>query len=340
MIPARMRHPVSADPYQDESLVGYLARLAQLRRFRSVSAFAKAYGFGTFTTSVDGANIAALSEAARVPEATIRSLSFGAHGQPLGEFRGVPLNWRAFVHAARGRRICPLCLAEAPYQRIEWHLVPVVVCPVHSVMLVTKCPTCGDLRWSRSTLTKCRCGLELRLMRTSSVPPDDVRGTKAVLGLLRDPRFTNEGAEAASLVPFLGMEPSQILDFLFRFGIDVLGHRPKRFSMDYPHELACQFHLALNAGLAAAEGWPGIFEAALEEIQGTGPWKLTPSLAQSAGNVRRWAAALPGSVGATIVDTCEDWEIRTRLAYNRNVPWAKKATAHALSKKWIGRYEA
>lgn len=60
------------------------------------------------------------------------------------------------------RRVCPLCLIETPWSRIEWEIRSVKVCPVHKLELVSVCPNCKHpLAWKRSTLMHCFCGQEL-----------------------------------------------------------------------------------------------------------------------------------------------------------------------------------
>lgn len=67
-------------------------------------------------------------------------------------------------------RVCPLCLSEdeIPYIRAEWGLPMSVACTRHGVLLADRCCACGDpLNVLRPALMQCRCGADLRQMRSA-----------------------------------------------------------------------------------------------------------------------------------------------------------------------------
>ena len=60
-------------------------------------------------------------------------------------------------------RLCPACLRERSIWWAVWDLGLVTACPVHSCLLLDRCPCCGRrLAWQRLAVHKCRCGLDFR----------------------------------------------------------------------------------------------------------------------------------------------------------------------------------
>lgn len=75
----------------------------------------------------------------------------------------------------RARRVCPLCLRDKPWSRIEWEVRTVQACPVHRIKLVSVCPHCKrPLQWGTSTLMHCFCGQDLAHIESTKVTPWDV----------------------------------------------------------------------------------------------------------------------------------------------------------------------
>ncbi len=56
-------------------------------------------------------------------------------------------------------KLCPLCLREAGFARIDWLTRAVPACRRHSCSLVQACASCGrKIHWARPGLRICRCG--------------------------------------------------------------------------------------------------------------------------------------------------------------------------------------
>ncbi len=168
-----------------------------------------------------------------------------------------------------GRRVCPACLLEHRHHRAIWDLMFIAACPVHAVCLVDACRTCGSaLRWAGGSLTRCACLSDLTQVAAKPTPKADLRGTKAVHGLLLgDDRFEKQANHAMSLEPFQDLGPGKIVEFLFRIGLELVAARPKVFSLEQPGELAWEAHVALNHGLELAQRWPAAFHEALEMMR-------------------------------------------------------------------------
>ena len=83
-------------------------------------------------------------------------------------------------------RVCPACLAEAPYHRRIWDHQQLEACPIHRTMLLDRCPECtigGRIRWGRGRFLEGDCGHDLT--RQPAGTAGDCIGTAAVLPPLR-----------------------------------------------------------------------------------------------------------------------------------------------------------
>lgn len=295
---------LGSTPYPDESLIGFIFRLAKRRRMSSGRWLAFACGFDRLTNQPKPEWIRNLADKAQVDPASLEAISYGPPNDRVGVFRGAILPSNVFD--ARGmarRRVCPQCLVESPHHRAIWDLSFVAICPVHCVELVDQCRSCGDwLRWLGRDLTNCGCrkGGDLTQMRSAVVSKEDARGTRTVYGLLGDERFRAEADHARSLIPFSDMRNSDIVEFLYRLGLEALGGRSKVFSLEQAGDLAYQAHRALTLGLAVAERWPGTFYEILDSMRRRSASTTLAGLRKYVGPVERWLDQLPEYHGGAL----------------------------------------
>jgi hypothetical protein len=162
MIPTRV--PVPGDPFADESLHGFVLRMAGRNRMA---------GLKWILDQLGRRSIAQLGEA---DERRIAYL-FGADARAV-EGLIVPGRWidGVHVHWVRGQEVtrpyllriarpqwCSRCLAEFGYARVAWSMQLVTACNVHRVRLLERCPSCSrPLRWQRRSLLACTCGASLQ----------------------------------------------------------------------------------------------------------------------------------------------------------------------------------
>lgn len=319
-------HAVSAHPLRDESLIGFVFRLAKLRRLPTGKTLWKQCGDQNLTNRPTPDRLQALADNARIDVSELRAISCGEPNRSVGAFRGIELPATVFdCRGAADRRICPDCLAEVPYHRAIWDLTFVAVCPVHLKVLVDACRVCGQpLKWAGDDLTRCRCRRgDLTSMVTSSVSGTDARGTKAVYGLLGDARFTKEADQTRTLTPFRDLRDGKIVEFLFRIGLELLAPRSKLFSMEQPNELAWEAHIALTRGLEVAENWPVAFFAVLDDMAARVPDTPARSLLRSVGTVDRWLAGLRVEEGTAVRIAAADYrkQFKERMAESDPVSW-------------------
>jgi hypothetical protein len=67
-------------------------------------------------------------------------------------------------------KICPKCLDEFGQNNKLWDIRFLFLCPIHSCILVTKCPNCGKgLKQYRKKFFYCDCKMDLRQIKTTEI---------------------------------------------------------------------------------------------------------------------------------------------------------------------------
>lgn len=72
-------------------------------------------------------------------------------------------------------RFCPDCMREDPYHRFFWDYVPLTCCPIHKKLLMDICPNCHkQISWARSSILHCECGYNFLKYDGVDVPDDQM----------------------------------------------------------------------------------------------------------------------------------------------------------------------
>lgn len=153
-------------PKRDESLPGFLLRLAEANHYRDIQ--------GLLSAVFPEAKETLRPKLASIRRSAGHLARLGrvacGDAMALAEFHVSDLPSRALlIHGCRvpphgflpdGESFCPQCLKENGYAREEWELSPVAVCSHHRCELQDSCPQCGQkVSWKRSRLTYCNvCG--------------------------------------------------------------------------------------------------------------------------------------------------------------------------------------
>lgn len=150
-------------PEGDESLPGFLLRLAEQNRYAGISAFLRAVLPEVPEVSLrrqlsavrqSATHLARLGRVACGDETALLAFqrrSIGSEAVWMHDCR-VPLDGLNLATVA----VCPHCLEEHGHCREAWELSPVVVCPVHECVLISSCSQCNQpLRWERSSIYRC-----------------------------------------------------------------------------------------------------------------------------------------------------------------------------------------
>lgn len=165
--------PVRDTVQPGESGQGYVLRLATANGLRGLPVVKSGLGRSRFQT-LDGDDAARLSKwfgaSEEVLLMALGHISRGASGEGFS-YAGQEIGRSYFLN--RGHpRVCPQCLTQDGFCRVEWDFSLVVACPHHSCHLADRCAMCGSaLDWNRPGLMACRCGIDIRGWPTQSLTP-------------------------------------------------------------------------------------------------------------------------------------------------------------------------
>ncbi len=297
-----IRHPLGTEPRPDESLMGFVYRLAKRRGMPTGRMLAAEVGLITARKRASEEAIVHLAEIARVEPSKLMAISYGSPDLRRAVFLGVAINRLLLRGSQSPRAVCPACLSEDPYHRAVWDLTFSSACAVHACVLADACPDCGaPLRWQGVDLARCVCPKgNLARMPVVRIERDLLDGLRVACGLLGDVRHADESAAAMDMEPLRGLSPGEAVEFMFRLGMDLTGgNRRKMFSLMHQGKLGGPPHAALHLGLQGARNWPESFLAV--------PATVDRHWGNPAGNralwstaVSRWLDDLPPSRGKAV----------------------------------------
>lgn len=255
-----VRLAIGADPMEDESLPGFLMRLAHGVRFRSVTRLAAIAGLrhpgSVVASAVDLGPLATLAgtEVCLVePICYSPTVRAGFH-----RFLGGTVN-REFIRLDL-RRWCPACLSSSIYHRAAWDFALRTACPDHGLRLLDRCPECGrQQRWELSDLTRCRCGGDLRRAPEMAVGSAERMVARRLAELVGGTPTSWLGAAPASC------DPADLPWLLMCLGMFLTGwtrqRRIETLVSCGPDAVA----RVVSAGVVALEDWPGAIHRFLAE---------------------------------------------------------------------------
>lgn len=157
-------------PYVGESLAGFLLRLADSNYYDSLRWIFQLANLSKYEPNANllmpgKHSLIQLSQLTGIRETTLWRMAFPAadykdrRNYVEAFCRTIP---SYFIHEAISK-VCPKCLVEIPFRRKIWDVSIVTAYPIHRCLLVDTCSHCQKLiTWSKASLTKCRCGIDLR----------------------------------------------------------------------------------------------------------------------------------------------------------------------------------
>jgi len=219
--------PFQDRSFPDESARGYALRMAERNGLRGLSQVAQVMKIRTldFTDAATTAALAHLFGAEPRPLQFTAAIATDREGERRFCYMGHPV-LRDWLFRSHRPQLCPHCLGEAAYIRADWELLLVTSCRSHGTLLVDRCDAClRPLTWSRPSLSRCRCGSDLRRQAgqpcldqatslwickrlglerraiASSTAEHDVIASLSVDGLMRTVWGMGVKTEAAGLIP-------------------------------------------------------------------------------------------------------------------------------------------
>jgi hypothetical protein len=159
-------------PYQDESLAGYLIRLAEFNYYPSPQSILKLIGWQKqrhFKLVKSSHELSLLSQLIKVQESELWRMAEG------GKVKVEQEEIKLYPLSQFSRKFCPLCLEQLAYFRKVWDSELIKACPFHQCLLITKCPQCQQsINGLRSQIIKCQCGFDFRQSDCQIASPNQV----------------------------------------------------------------------------------------------------------------------------------------------------------------------
>ncbi|MFB9327824.1 TniQ family protein [Paenibacillus aurantiacus] len=158
-------------PYEDESLRGYILRVAEANSapnsiiiFQYLGIKHKHYQNLLFPR--DEINLGSFSELVNVTVKKLESLIlYNLLFPHMAIEQEEKVRFHIWNHGTSGneQQVCSICLKEASYQRNLWELSLVTTCPLHSCRLIDRCQDCGKaINPYRKKMSYCNCGFDYR----------------------------------------------------------------------------------------------------------------------------------------------------------------------------------
>lgn len=176
----------TGEPFDDESFIGYIMRLAEmneipdLRWILKLAGMVELYDYRYKYNSDFKVDTSPLSILTGASESKLNNLLY-LHEQ--GRRRHIVGNLIVFGQPIRHYfivrdkpKICPACLAEENYCRKVWELTAVTCCPVHQCLLIQNCPKCNrSIDWKRPKINLCHCEYDFRNIKISKLESKELR---------------------------------------------------------------------------------------------------------------------------------------------------------------------
>lgn len=225
MLPGN-RVPIRVPPCRNESLRGYLMRVAVRNGLRDADQLLERV-FGSSRPRITQRRAMLLSDYCRCDVPEFIQL-FGiehrsVEGQRQWQLGGEWVTKEYFTRIHRPS-LCPVCLAQGAVLKGQWELTFYVACPSHSVVLIDRCPACTkSLTPHRKAFDTCNCGFSLALAPRAVAPLE----TRLIAALVE---CRLDGLEFPLLPAGMDCDPDVVerlaglnLDTLFK-SLWILGH--------------------------------------------------------------------------------------------------------------------
>lgn len=257
------RLPLRTAPFPEESLVGYMIRLAERNGVDKPQLLARSIG-SPFTTPQAMAfgpfDLEPMSEAIGIEAKALLHMAYW----PIDRGRKVRFlgtSVEPWMVSLKRRKVCPECLADERFHRAVWDLRLVSACPRHEVCLIDCCQECGRyFGWLNPNIVQCSCGADIRRIRVERVPTAELSGISFVHGKLH-----LDGFPVPRTWPLSKLSFSDALSLLLHLGWFGSGAR-QRFAPVLLSRRGIAPHRYMQIGIEACTDWPVSFHRYLEGL--------------------------------------------------------------------------
>lgn len=209
-----------ADPVNDESQLGFVARLATRQGGYTGHTLAAPLAMPVPTNRFCPDLADRMARFAGTNADRVRALSHGPVDSTVADFPGRAVPFRMLdLFSGIQRPVCSACLAESAHHRCWWDIQAISACPVHGRVLTDACPRRQlPLLWRGTGVTTSSCGCELdpSALSSDTVPEDERAGRVRHLSAVAN------------------LNDAERVELLFRLGLDPMGPGPKAFPVIVP----------------------------------------------------------------------------------------------------------
>ncbi len=215
---------ITLKPFKDESLHGYITRLAiengasplNLYILADLNVNKEKSNLHLITKETQSYNFTKLSMILNKCQSELLDMSFY---NELGKFLDYDSHQINVIHRwgifARRTNICPKCLKEQSYLRKNWDVHLYTCCPKHGCLLLERCPTCN--RYIRNfghkvSLIECMCGFKFTDAVTKNVEIEETNFAELI-----DELSTSTSNLTHSLNPLYDLELRHLLYIMIFF---------------------------------------------------------------------------------------------------------------------------
>lgn len=256
--PARLLR--TPEPFEDESLMGYVLRLTAENGYDSTSWIFDLAGLKVAVNSWSVLYHPAFDSAALQRVLGLTRTEYDALRYGNGATRrSVPFSDQSppaeFIRFS-APRVCPACLQEANYYRRYWDLLPITSCPAHGLVLIDSCPGCGRrISWARKKVSVCRCRYDWRTSRPVAADVDGLEVSRHALRL-----YLQSGENPRTEIdknPIYSLAPDDFCRALTLLAGCHLFVEPKAWVQANTENEKC--HQAYSSAYRAFADWPASF---------------------------------------------------------------------------------
>lgn len=270
-LPALMPLRFPVIPYEDESLLGLIARATREHVLEKTNIVLRRAGIRVLTPGAifqsPAEDIERLANVLRCDEAALRDRTYNP----------IPSGWRhspvRFGDVAvyredlvlDRRRICPTTLQTSDHHRSTWMLGLLPYCPSSLELLVDECPNCPDkkLGWRRAWgIAICEwCGQRVPPSPVPPLSPQHVENYSLFANLMSIDREARNRALAQLPRQLRDLQPLTLLNCIIRFGAiccadPIFWLKRNAVKSLSPDRLVT----VVTTGIAILKGWPTSLE--------------------------------------------------------------------------------
>lgn len=278
----------------DETLIGYLLRLAQDNGYAGNKQLCTALGLAIEPIEGDWPSsccpqfdLSLLAQATGYEETRFQQIRYHGNEQSVtfGNIR-FPSKYIKFKYP----KFCSACLAESLHHRWYWDLAHVTVCVKHKLLLIDRCPACRKrIYWDRALLAKCACGCDWTEITAQPIcEPDELSVSQRVM------LFGEERQQRSEyLTSFLGgFGLDEFLDVTF-FVAELYLLATKGWTLKLKKQNHI-FHLGLTNAISLLTNPPGNLFAFLDKLARNESQRILPMcrdyLRYSDGPLAAWVS--------------------------------------------------